>query len=198
MFAGPDDTTYAPYDHELVIEFHSRHGMAQEELGERLGRAMFDRLSGIGSPLAHGEVGGDLFAEFLAGRGVRDFPPGTDYEEPARIGRLVARTLRHPCADAKACGDPTSWITGVMRQSLDTFSLQTVSIDVHSDGDGITAVPHLPYKSPSGNALLQGQASETLAHRGGLPGDVASLGGLLTRLTFDVVIMRTSGVAKTK
>jgi hypothetical protein len=103
--------------------------------------------------------------------------------DPARIGRLVIRTLGHPCEDPGPCGDPALWVTGVTRSSVDSFSQQAVSIDVESDGDVITAVPHVPYKGPSANALLQGQASETLAHGGGLPGDDASLGRLLVQLT---------------
>jgi hypothetical protein len=245
-----DDTAYAPYNHELVLEFRGPYGMARGELRELFGRALFDRLTGLGRPLAYGEVGGDLFADFLPDRGVRDFPPGTDYEEPgrslwfeprlhgtpepapsvdgperlqgrgvvfesdgllqvipqvpgpcgewrfgtpvaairvdadpARIGRLVIRTLGHPCEDPGPCGDPTLWVTGVTRSSVDSFSQQAVSIDVESDGDVITAVPHVPYKGPSANALLQGQASETLVHGGGLPGDDASLGRLLIQLT---------------
>jgi hypothetical protein len=78
------DTAYAPYNHELVLEFRGPHGMARGELRELFGRALFDRLTGLGRPLAYGEVGGDLFADFLPARGVRDFPPGTDYEEPGR------------------------------------------------------------------------------------------------------------------
>jgi hypothetical protein len=244
-----DDTAYAPYDHELTIEFRGGPGRARGELGERFGRAIFDRLTELGRPLAYGEVGGDLFADFLPGRGVRDFPPGTDYEEPgrdvwfeprlhgaprpvrpadtpellrgqgvifecqgllqivprvagpageecfaapvvairtdadpARIGRALVRALGHPGDAADRHGDPVSWITGSTRRSADDFSHEAVSLDLRSDGDVLTAVPHLPYKGGPVGTLVQGEVSEIHAHRGEVPRDDADLGRLLVRL----------------
>lgn len=237
-----DDTAYAPYEHELAIECRGSGARA-----ERLGRAIFDRLTELGRPLAYGEVGGGLFADFLPGRGVRDFPPGTDYDEPdrdiwveprlldasrrpvrsaddpgrlrghgvvferegllqivprvpapegedrlgapvvairtdadpARIGRSLVRGLGRP---GPATGDPVAWITGSARCSADGFSREAVSVDLRSDGERLTAVPHLPYEGAPVETPVQGDVSETLVHRGEVPHDEATLGRLLLRL----------------
>ncbi|MCO6003906.1 hypothetical protein NE236_02840 [Actinoallomurus purpureus] len=245
-----DDTAYAPYDHELTIEFRGGPGRTQQERGERFGRALFDRLTVLDRPLAYGEVGGDLFADYLPGKGVREFPPGTDYDEPdpdiwaeprlhdasylarpaddpkrlrgegvvferedllqivpqvlapegeirfgapvvairtnadpVRIGRSLVRALGRPSPATMEYGDPAAWITGSTRRSADSFSREAISIDVRSDGDALTAVPHLPYRGAPVETPVQGEAGEIPVRQSKTPCDEAALGRLLLRLT---------------
>jgi hypothetical protein len=68
-------TAYEPYEFEISVEFRGPR--------ERLGRAIFDRLTGLQLPMAYGDDG-DIFADHLPGRGVREFSPGTSAEEDGR------------------------------------------------------------------------------------------------------------------
>ncbi|RFS85489.1 hypothetical protein D0T12_10680 [Actinomadura spongiicola] len=83
LYGTGDDTAFAPYDFELSLELRNVPAQARQELLERAGRAVFDRLTGLNVPLAFGD-GTDLFADFLPGRGVREFPPGVSWDEDAR------------------------------------------------------------------------------------------------------------------
>ena len=70
-------TAFAPYERSLSLDYRGPR--------ELLGRALFDRLTDVGVPLLLAEPAtGRVFADFLPGRGVRDFPPGTDGEVPGR------------------------------------------------------------------------------------------------------------------
>jgi len=72
MSAG---TAYEPYEVEMSVEFRGPR--------ERLGRAVFDRLTRLDLPMAYGDDS-DIFADYLPGRGVREFSPGTSVEEDGR------------------------------------------------------------------------------------------------------------------
>ncbi|SEF44323.1 hypothetical protein SAMN04489712_10138 [Thermomonospora echinospora] len=74
------ETAYSPYDFRLSIELRGAPGLARAELRERLGRQVFDRLTALRWPMALGDAM-SVFADFLPGRGVREFPPDTDWEE---------------------------------------------------------------------------------------------------------------------
>ena len=69
------DTAYEPYEFEIGVEFRGPR--------ERLGRAIFDRLTALELPMAYGNDV-DIFADYLPGRGVREFSPGTSVEAPGR------------------------------------------------------------------------------------------------------------------
>ncbi|BCB87906.1 hypothetical protein [Phytohabitans suffuscus] len=68
-------TAYEPYEFELSLEFRA--------MPRRLGRAIFDRLTRLELPMAYGDSA-DVFADYLPGRGVREFSPGTSAEEDGR------------------------------------------------------------------------------------------------------------------
>lgn len=68
-------TAYEPYEFELSLEFRGPRGP--------LGRSLFDRLTRLELPMAYGDDG-DIFADYLPGRGVREFSPGTSVEEDGR------------------------------------------------------------------------------------------------------------------
>jgi hypothetical protein len=70
-----EGTAFAPYEYELALEF--RGPLAP------FGRAIFDRLVSLELPLAYGDDS-SVFADFLPGRGVRDFPSGTVADDPGR------------------------------------------------------------------------------------------------------------------
>ncbi|MFC0531056.1 hypothetical protein [Phytohabitans kaempferiae] len=69
-------TAYEPYEFEVSVEFRGPR--------EQLGRAVFDRLTTLDLPMAYGDDS-DIFADYLPGRGVREFSPGTRVEEPGRL-----------------------------------------------------------------------------------------------------------------
>ncbi len=78
-----EDTAWAPYEFKLSIEFRGGGDPARwDEIEERLGRAMFDRLTALGVPMLYSRDSAlTVVADFLPGRGVRDFAPGTSGEE---------------------------------------------------------------------------------------------------------------------
>ncbi|MDT0347443.1 hypothetical protein [Streptomyces litchfieldiae] len=77
------ETALSPYDFEVSVELHGVPGRTRAELRKRAGRRIFERLTRLDRPLALAE-GDELFTDFLPGRGVREFPPGTSCEEPDR------------------------------------------------------------------------------------------------------------------
>lgn len=88
-----EDTAFAPYEYELSLEFRAGDAAALE----RFGRAVFDRLTDLGLPLAYGGAG-LVFADFLPGRGVRELPAGTDAEEDGRARWFEPRLHEAPAA----------------------------------------------------------------------------------------------------
>lgn len=82
-----EGTAYAPYEYEFSL---SLRGPV-----ERLGRVLFDRMTELGLPMAYGGDG-YVFADFLPGRGVREFPPDTDVEEPGRSHWYTAELHAEP------------------------------------------------------------------------------------------------------
>ncbi len=89
-------TAYEPYEFEVSVEFRGPR--------ERLGRAIFDRLTRLDLPMAYGDDG-DIFADHLPGRGVREFSPGTSVEEEGRP------LWREPALSADRSPVP-AWHTG--------------------------------------------------------------------------------------
>lgn len=61
-------SAYEPYEFVADIDFRGAR--------QRLGRAVFDRLTKLQLPMAYGDDA-DIFADYLPGRGVREFSPGT-------------------------------------------------------------------------------------------------------------------------
>lgn len=70
-----DGTAFEAYEYELSLDYRGAR--------EQLGRAVFRRLARLDLPLAYGTEM-YIFADFLPGRGHRDFSPQTDAEEPGR------------------------------------------------------------------------------------------------------------------
>jgi hypothetical protein len=110
------DTAFAPYDYELSVE----HRGAREQLG----RAVFRRLARLDLPLAYGAEF-SIFADFLPGRGHRDFSPGTDAEERGRALWFEPRLHGDPAAEwppdspsAPAAGAVTVFETGGLLQAV--------------------------------------------------------------------------------
>jgi len=89
-----EGTAFAPYEYELSLSFRSTGGA---DALQRFGRAIFDRLTTLGLPLAYGGDG-LVFADFLPGRGVRDFPAETDAEEDGRAWWFDPRLHNEPAA----------------------------------------------------------------------------------------------------
>ena len=87
------DTAFAPYEYELSLAFRA----GDAAVLERFGRAVFDRLTSLGLPLAYGGAG-LVFADFLPGRGVRELPAGTDAEEDGRAWWFEPRLHEAPAA----------------------------------------------------------------------------------------------------
>jgi len=90
-------TAFAPYERYLSLEYRGPR--------ERLGRALFDRLTALRVPLLLAESSSSgVIADFLPGRAVRNFPPGTSGEragrdlwfEPALHGVDVSRSFDPP------------------------------------------------------------------------------------------------------
>jgi hypothetical protein len=85
------DAGDAPYEYEAVVEFRG---------GDRatlrlLGRALFDHLSTLGLPLLYGMGESDVaFADFLPGRGVREFPDATPMDSTGRVWWYEPRLYR--------------------------------------------------------------------------------------------------------
>ncbi|MFI6761336.1 hypothetical protein ACIBF5_19585 [Micromonospora sp. NPDC050417] len=75
--AEPDEetTAYAPYGFELSLDFRGPR--------EQLGQVIFERLAGLGLPMAYGDYL-QIRADFRPGRGVRQFPPDTPADEQGR------------------------------------------------------------------------------------------------------------------
>jgi hypothetical protein len=89
-------TAYEPYEFELSVEFRGPR--------ERLGRAIFDRLTRLELPMAYGDDA-DIFADYLPGRGVREFSPGTPVEEEGRpLWREPAVSAARPSVAAWRVG----------------------------------------------------------------------------------------------
>jgi hypothetical protein len=124
-----EGTAFAPYGYELSLDYRGAR--------ERFGWAVFRRLTRLDLPLAYGN---EMFilADFLPGRGNRDFSPGTDAEDlgspamlppPSPAGppplwfepRLHGdRTARWPrrAPSAPAAGAATVFETGGLLQAV--------------------------------------------------------------------------------
>jgi hypothetical protein len=70
-----DGTAFEAYEYELSLDYRGAR--------EQFGRAVFRRLARLDLPLAYGTEM-YILADFLPGRGHRDFSPQTDAEEPGR------------------------------------------------------------------------------------------------------------------
>jgi hypothetical protein len=97
----------APYQYEIAIEFRG----GDRETLRRLGRALFQHLSTLGLPLlyAMGESG-VAYADFLPGRGTREFPDATPIDSAGRVWWYEPRLYRQPLApwpgDVAPLADP--------------------------------------------------------------------------------------------
>jgi hypothetical protein len=92
-----DGTAFAPYEYELSLSFRGGPPADQDEVLTRFGRAIFDRLTTLGVPLAYGGSG-LVFADFVPGRGVREFPAETDAEDEGRLRWFEPRLHVEPTA----------------------------------------------------------------------------------------------------
>ncbi|MBF9131880.1 hypothetical protein I0C86_23360 [Plantactinospora sp. S1510] len=90
-----EDTALAPYEWVFSLSFRVGPPDDPAEVLERFGRVVFDQLTTLGLPLAYG-AGGLIYADFLPGRGVREFPPDTDVEEPGQAWWFEPRLHGQP------------------------------------------------------------------------------------------------------
>ncbi|MEJ3743597.1 hypothetical protein WEI85_09940 [Actinomycetes bacterium KLBMP 9797] len=88
-----EPTADAPYDYQVGLDMRG-----PQEWIERLGRMVFDRLTGFDLPLAFVGENVDILADFLPGRGVREFPPGTSASEAGRAQWWEPRLHDDPAA----------------------------------------------------------------------------------------------------
>jgi hypothetical protein len=103
---GGDDGD-APYQYELAVEFRS----GDRATLRRLGRALFHHLSTLDLPLLYGMGEADVaFADFLPGRGTREFPDATPMDTGGRVWwyepRLYAPPLLPWPGDVAPIGGP--------------------------------------------------------------------------------------------
>ncbi|MFI0482194.1 hypothetical protein [Actinomadura sp. 9N215] len=156
-------TAFEAYGYQLSTEVRNVHHLSRGEVQERLGRDFFDRLTGLGRPLALGD-GMDIFADFLPGRGVRDFPPGTSWDEDGK--ELWFEPALHD-ADAKAApAQEAQERTVPARGSVVVFEqnglLQFVP-HAAGGGDGLEAVaPVASARRDAGPDLLGRTLAEVL------------------------------------
>jgi hypothetical protein len=69
------ESVYAAYDFELSLDYRGPR--------EQLGRAIFDRLTGLDLPMVYGDYL-RVFADFRPGQGVREFPAQTPADATGR------------------------------------------------------------------------------------------------------------------
>jgi hypothetical protein len=92
-----EGTAFAPYEYELSLSFRGGSPGTQDKVLMRFGHAIFDRLTALGVPLAYGGSG-NVFADFLPGRGVREFPEDTNAEDEGRTWWFEPRLHSEPTA----------------------------------------------------------------------------------------------------
>ncbi|MFD0686805.1 hypothetical protein [Actinomadura fibrosa] len=154
-------TAYEPYDYELSIELRGVPGLARGEVRERLGRALFDRLTSLERPLAFGD-NANIFADYRPGRGVREFPPGTSRSAPGRDEWFEAEFH-----GAGAAREPVPEPTPRVRGSATVFEvgglLHLVARVPGETGDESTAVvPVAAIRRSAGPALVGRTLAEVL------------------------------------
>jgi hypothetical protein len=100
-------TAFSPYDFELSMEMRNAPAPDRGEWRKRAGREVFDRLMTLNVPLAY-SGGVDLFADYLPGRGVREFPSGTGWEGDDRDAWFEPRLhgTERPGGPADSGGSP--------------------------------------------------------------------------------------------
>ncbi|RFS85506.1 hypothetical protein D0T12_10770 [Actinomadura spongiicola] len=74
---------FQAYNYELTIELGNVPASLRGEILERLGRLIFDHLMKLGCPLAFGDDT-NIVADYLPGRGVREFPADTSWDKRDR------------------------------------------------------------------------------------------------------------------
>jgi hypothetical protein len=104
-----DDDADAPYQYELAVEFRA----GDRATLRRFGRKLFDHLSTLDLPLLYSMGEGDVaFADFLPGRGTREFPDVTPMDSSGRVWwyepRLYAPPLRPWPGDVAPVNDPAA------------------------------------------------------------------------------------------
>lgn len=88
-----EGTALAPYEYDLFLEYRGR-----TEAAVQLGRTFFEWLTALNLPMAYQGRDCCLLADFLPGRGVRTFPPGTSCEEEDRAWWYEPRLHDDPSA----------------------------------------------------------------------------------------------------
>ncbi|WP_433325746.1 hypothetical protein [Spirillospora sp. CA-294931] len=147
--AEPDDgTALAPYAYELSLEYRGGDNLARGELRERFGRALFDGLRALERPLAYADDV-SLYADYLPGRGTRDFDTGADWDEDGR-DRWNDPRLYGPDAEIPAPEPPpvprgsvTVFETGGLVQFVPTSTLDSRSL-----------VPAVSVRADQGDATI--------------------------------------------
>ncbi|WP_285692555.1 hypothetical protein [Actinomadura sp. NBRC 104412] len=146
----------SPYDFELSMELMDAPAPVRGEMRERAGREVFDRLTALEVPLAYGDHA-YLFADFLPGRGVRELPPGTGWEEDDRDAWFEPRLHGAARPADKANHEAPFRPFGSVRV-FETDGL----VHLVPWGDGAAMAPVASVRASSGQAILGRMLAETL------------------------------------
>jgi hypothetical protein len=114
--SGEDvDNADAPYQFELALEFRA----GDRGTLRRLGRALFEHLSTLDLPLLYGMGEADVaYADFLPGRGEREFPAATPMDGSGRAWWYEPRLYTPPLVPwpgdvAPVSGPPTAYVLSI-------------------------------------------------------------------------------------
>jgi hypothetical protein len=162
------DTAFAPYEYELALSFRGGLPAERDEVLTRFGRAVFDQLTALGLPLAYGGSG-LVFADFVPGRGVREFPAETDAEDEGRTWWFEPQLHVEPTASwpgkVASLAPPPGPVTVFETNGL----LQFVPV-VHQSGHWRCTSPVASTRStvsPRDIGLMLGYAQRTTAQPAG-------------------------------
>jgi len=93
--ACAEGTALAPYEYDLFVEHRAPR---RPEAAVQLGWTFFERLTALNLPMVYVSAEEWLLADFLPGRGIRNFPPATSYEEQDRAWWYEPRLHDDPMA----------------------------------------------------------------------------------------------------
>ena len=93
--ACAEGTALAPYEYDLFVEHRAPR---RPEAAVQLGWTFFERLTALNLPMVYVSREEWLLADFLPGRGIRNFPPETSCEERDRARWYEPRLHDDPMA----------------------------------------------------------------------------------------------------
>ncbi|WP_157433251.1 hypothetical protein [Actinomadura rifamycini] len=156
-------TAFEPYGYELSIEVGNVHHLSRKNVQRKLGFRFFESLTKLERPLALGDED-DILADFHPVRGVREFPPGTSWDEDGRetwfdlnLFDTTAKTSTALQRTSPAHGAVTVFEQNGLVQVLPRINLSDDTRET------ITA-PVASLRSTAGDALLGRTLAEVFNH----------------------------------